>query len=273
MKLITGWVMSAGLVLAGTAANAEVLVPYGAGRSPYAVVSDVGGPYATPRETLREAPGPGYGPMLLPPIEVYTILRENGFSPLGIPQRRGFFYTMAVIDRGGADGRLVIDARNGRIIRFLPGYRMGGNLDQDPTIGYGPVGPGAGLGAGPGVAAGTGPLPPVGHVQGPQRPPLGVQGGQGGIQGSAPKVASRVPATPMPKAAPPHASEPAPLAAKPVEKPAAEPAQRSAVAPQAKPADAQAAAPAAPAPAEAKPEPPQPQLQPTQEMPKAQGLD
>ena len=66
-----------------------------------------------------------YGPALLPPQEVYTVLRENGFSPLGVPQQRGFVYTIAVIDRGGEDGRLVIDARNGRIVRFMPAYRMG----------------------------------------------------------------------------------------------------------------------------------------------------
>jgi hypothetical protein len=274
MKLITGWVMSAGLVLAGTAANAQVLAPGSAVRSPYAVVSDVGAPYAA---APREVPGAGYGPMLLPPTEVYTVLRESGFSPLGIPQRRGLFYTIAVIDRGGEDGRLVIDARNGRIVRFVPGYRIGSNLDSDPTIGYGQ---GAGSGAGPGAGSGAGPLPPVGHAQGPQRPPLAGQGGptvQGpAVQGPAPRVASRMPATPMPKAAPPtHAGEPAALAAKPaekpVEKPAAAPAQRSAAAPQSRPADAQAAVPAAPAPVEAKPTPPQ--LQPTQEMPKAQGLD
>jgi hypothetical protein len=242
MKLITGWVMTAGLVLAATAANAQVSAPNGVRH--YTVVSDVGGPYAA---MPREAPGPGYGPTLLPPMEVYTILRESGFSPLGIPQQRGYVYTIAVIDHGGDDGRLVIDARTGRIIRFVPAYRMGGNLNEDLAITYGSVGPG--------------PLPPVSQVRGPPRPPL-----------SVPKVASRTPAVPMPKASPSHAGEPAPLVAKP----AAEPAQRSATAPQAKPADAQAAAPAAaPAPAavEAKPAPPQVQLQPTQPMPKVQGLD
>ena len=243
MKSITGWVMTAGLVLTATAANAQVSAPYGAGRSHATVVSDVGGPYAAmPREA---APGPGYGPMLLPPAEVYTVLRESGFSPLGIPQRRGFVYTISVIDRGGDDGRLVIDARTGRIIRFMPAYRMGDNLNEDLTITYGPVGPGA--------------LPPVSHVRGPPRPPLAV-----------PRVASRTPSVPMPKASPAQPAEPAPLAAKP----ANEPAQRSAAAPPAKPADAQAAAPvSAPAPVEAKPAPPPVQLQPTQAMPKAQGLD
>jgi len=74
----------------------------------------------------------------------------------------------------------------------------------------------------------------------------------------------------MPKASAPHPGEPAPLAARP----APEPAQRSAAAPPpAKPVDAQAAAPAAPAPVEAKPAPPQVELQPTQAMPKVQGLD
>ena len=58
------------------------------------------------------------------------MVRENGFSPLGIPQRRGLVYTIAVIDRGGGDGRLIIDARTGRIIRFLPAYRHGQNFQR-----------------------------------------------------------------------------------------------------------------------------------------------
>ena len=68
--------------------------------------------------------------MLLPPPEVYTVVRENGFSPLGIPRQRGFVYTISVIDRDGDDGRLVIDARTGRIIRFMPAYRMGDNINR-----------------------------------------------------------------------------------------------------------------------------------------------
>src|SRR4051794_35646344 len=108
MKLFTRWIMAAGLVLAGTAANAQVLAPYGVGRSPYAVASDVDGPYAAMPE-VAPVPGPGRGPTLLPPSEVYTVVRESGFSPLGVPQQRGLVYTISVIDRGGDDGRLVID--------------------------------------------------------------------------------------------------------------------------------------------------------------------
>jgi len=236
MKLFTGWVMSAGLVFTAAAANAQVLVPYEIGRSPHEVVSDVDGPYAA---MPPEAAGPRYGPTLLPAPEVYTIVRESGFSPLGIPQQRGLVYTISVIDRGGDDGRLVIDARTGRIIRFMPAYRMGDNLNDALTATYGPVGP----------------LPPISMTRGVPRPPA-----------SVPRVASRTPSVPLPKAPPPHAGEVKPLAAKPVPPPA----QQSAAAVQVKPADAPAQV-AAPAPVEAKPA--EPQIQPTQEMPKVQGLE
>jgi hypothetical protein len=217
MKLFTGWAMSAGLVLTAAAANAQVLAPYEIGRSPYAVVSDVDGPYAAmpPDAPVR------YGPTLLPPTEVYSIVRESGFSPLGIPQQRGLIYTISVIDRGGEDGRLVIDARTGRIIRFMPAYRMGDNFSEDLTVTYGPPGP----------------LPPISAIRGVRRPPA-----------SVPHVASHTPTVPTRKPPPPQQS----------------------VAAQAKPADAPPPA-AAPAPVEAKPA--APQIQPTQEMPKAQGLE
>ncbi len=43
------------------------------------------------------------------------------------------------IDRGGEDGRLIIDARNGRIIRFMPAYRMGGdNYYEEQSALHGP---------------------------------------------------------------------------------------------------------------------------------------
>jgi hypothetical protein len=238
MKLFTTLMMSAGLAVAATAANAQVL--YGSVNSHYAVVSDVGGPYAAMPEP---APVPGYGPTLLPAPEVYTVLRESGFSPLGIPRLRGQVYTIGVVNRRGEDGRLVIDARDGRIIRFVPGYRIG-DLNDDPTVIYGPGG------VAPGPAAG--PVPPRGHVGAAPRPPL-----------SIPRVASRTPSVPMSKTQPPQAAEPTtPLAAKP----APEPAQRS-LATQTKPADAQASVPAA---VETKPAP---EIKPTQEMPRVQGLD
>ena len=230
MKIFTGWVLSAGLVLAATAANAQRLAPYGIGGSPYITASDIG-PYAA---VSREPAPPRYGPSLLPALEVYTIVRESGFSPLGIPQQRGLFYTISVIDRGGDDGRLVIDARTGRIVRFMPARRMGDDFNEDLTGTYGPVGP----------------LPPISDAGRISRPPV-----------SVPRVASRSPAPPLLKPAPRAVAAPKPLAAKPA------PTQQSAAV-QAKPADP---ALVAPAPAEAKPA--LPQIQPTQEMPKAMGLE
>ena len=121
------------------AANAQMPAPYRG-------VSDFDGPYERPYGAVPPAPPPpaynnygGYGPSLLPLPEVYAVLRDNGFSPLGIPRLRGFVYTIAVIDRGGEDGRLVIDARNGRIIRFLPAYRTGDNDYEDQSALRGPV--------------------------------------------------------------------------------------------------------------------------------------
>ena len=119
-----------------------------------------------------DAAVPRYGPVLLPPQEVYTVLRESGFSPLGVPQQRGLVYTISAIDSGGDDGRLVIDARTGRIIRFMPAYRMGDNLNEDLTVTYGPVGP----------------LPPTRPIRGVPRPPA-----------SVPHVASRTPVVPIAK--------------------------------------------------------------------------
>ena len=239
MKLFTGWVLSAGLVFASAGANAQVLPPY-------SLVSDVDGPYAYVggryATAVPEAPGPAYGPRLLPAIEVYTVVRESGFSPLGIPQQRGLVYTISVIDRSGDDGRLVIDARTGRIIRFMPASRMGDNLNDTLTTTYGPVGP----------------LPPVGHVR--PVPPVNNAGAVPRPPRNVPKVASRTPS------APPHAGEARPLAAKP----AAAPTQQSAAAP-AKPAEPQTTGQAAAPPAvEARPTP---HIAPTQYMPKAQGLD
>ena len=139
MKRFAGWAVSAGLLLAAFPANAQMLAPYGG-------VSDFDGPYERPYAAVPPAPSPGYnyggyGPSLLPPQEVYAVLRDNGFSPLGIPHQRGYVYVIAAVDRRGESGRLVIDARNGQILRFAPAYGYGpygGNYEMQPMPGYGP---------------------------------------------------------------------------------------------------------------------------------------
>ncbi|UPK26234.1 hypothetical protein [Bradyrhizobium sp. 195] len=264
MKFFTGCVAAATLALAATTAEAQVPASGIAGGATIAV-SDFDGPYApsevAPPPPPRYGQGYGYGyeerapaPALLPATEVYAVLRDNGFSPLGIPRLRGSVYTIAVIDRRGDDGRLVIDARDGRIIRFMPAadaYGMAPTFEEPAVAPYRPQSA----------------LPAPTMVRGgPPRPPAPI-----------PHVASRT--VPLPKAAPHRAETPA-ATAKPAEPatqqaqapqaqaPQAQPAQQTAAA-QAKPVEAAPQA-AAPTVGQAKPAP---TILPTQDMPAAQGLD
>jgi hypothetical protein len=251
MKFFTGCVAAATLALAVSAAQAQVPLS-GIGGGGYVAVSDFDGPYlpgdAAPPPPPRYGYGYGYeergpGPDLLPATEVYAVLRDNGFSPLGIPRLRGSVYTIAVIDPRGDDGRLVIDARDGRIIRFVPAadaYGMAPAYDERAVRPYGPQSA----------------LPPPTVVRtGPPRPPAAI-----------PHVASRT--VPLPKAAPRRGETP--VAAKPAE-PAAPQAQapQQTAAAQAKPTEATPRT-VAPTIGQAKPAP---TILPTQEMPAAQGLD
>jgi hypothetical protein len=273
MKLFTGWVLAAGLALTATAASAQVAGPSRVSdfTGPYVDGPYRGGPYYAPPPAevappplpprYGYGPGPGYGgygpgyapAALVPPHEVYNIIREAGFSPLGIPRQRGFIYTIAVIDRGGGDGRLVIDARSGRILRFVPAWQHGSPYEGGAwNSSYGPPGP----------------LPP-GEVRSDLKPPA-----------PAPRVASR--SVPVPKPSP-LAAKPAAEPAKPAEaaaakpapepvasKPASEPPTQQAVATQVKPAEAAPATTGTTGQVQAKPAP---AILPTQEMPKAQGLE
>ncbi|MGY4433428.1 hypothetical protein ACVWWO_005905 [Bradyrhizobium sp. F1.13.1] len=248
MKFFTGWMAAAALALAATAAQAQVPA-----RGAMIAVSDFDGPYAPPEAAPPPPPRYGYGyeergpaPVLLPSTEVYAVLRENGFSPLGVPRLRGGVYTIAVIDRRGEDGRLVIDARDGRILRFMPAadaYGMAPGYEQPAVAPYRPQSA----------------LPPPTMIRnGPPRPPAPI-----------PHVASR--SVPLPKAAPPRE---APVAAKPAEPAAAQAAQaqpttQTVAAVPAKPAEVPPQA-AAPTVGQAKPAA---TILPTQEMPAAQGLD
>ncbi|MBS0529475.1 MAG: hypothetical protein JSS22_08815 [Proteobacteria bacterium] len=234
MRLVMGWAASLAAMVVASAAQAQVLAPTEIGQ-PAVVVSDVDGPYAA---MPPEAPPFVDGPRLLPPTEVYTVVRESGFSPLGVPRQRGFVYTIAVINRDGDDGRLVIDARNGRIVRFMPAYLAGDRFNEGTAV-YSPVGPP------PAVIEGRRGIP---------RPPARI-----------PRLAMRTPSVPLPKAAPHAVVAPKHVAAKP--KPAAPPVQQSAAV-ETRPAETKPAA--APAPAAAKPSA---TIEPTQTMPPVQGLD
>jgi hypothetical protein len=268
--------VSAALVVAATAAHAQgpgaryqatsdFEAPYAGGPPPAPPPGYYGAPPAYGPPAAYAQP-PGYGAPLLPPQEIYAVLRDNGFSPLGAPFQRGLTYVIAVMDRGGEDGRLVIDARNGRIIRFTPAFRWSNGYYGDRNGHYGdryapppPYGP-------PGV------LPPMAPVSGDARPTV-----------SAPHLASR--GVPLPQPKPSVAGklpEVAPqksaaVVTKPeapaAPKPAAPAAAVQAAAPS---ATAQAAVPLTPAQAATvlAPEPkPAPEIQKTRPMPKVQVLE
>jgi hypothetical protein len=263
MTAFRGWTISVGLLLVATAANAQGAPPQGAGHSGYLAASDFGGPYADappPPRVIYGSPdygprgygapeySPGYygGPPLLPPTEVYAVLRQNGFSPLGVPRLRGLFYSISAIDRRGDDGRLLIDARNGQIVRFVPADRFGGYGD-----GY--------YGGAPRPS--YGPLEPMSRLDGSRLDGTRLDGPARPQAAEPPKIASRMPqSVPTPKAAPLRHTDEKPLADKLAPAPA--PMQQSAAV-QAKPADA--------APVEVKPA--APAIQPTQPMPKVQDFE
>ncbi|NEW85718.1 hypothetical protein DU475_00375 [Rhodopseudomonas sp. WA056] len=176
-----GWVMSAGLAAtAATTAMADPLPAGGAARPPVTSVSDIQGSYAAMppplrRETRHAAP-PVDALDVLSPDAVTRAARAEGFAPLGYPRQRGLVYTMAVINPDGDDGRLVIDARTGRLIRFMPAWQMGDRMEEVTVASYGRI---QGL--------------PRFIERNPPRPPKPVA-----------RVAARNPATPLPRPSPQH---------------------------------------------------------------------
>ncbi|WP_407158715.1 hypothetical protein [Bradyrhizobium sp. STM 3557] len=276
MKLVIGAVSATLLVAATAGAQAEPLVSSGASASPlYRTVSDIDEPYYSeapppppapvppPAPRYGYGPGPdygyrppapvygpdayrpepyrpdyGYAPAFLPVRAVYAIARDNGFSPLGEPRQRGYTYVISVLDRDGEDGRLLIDARSGRIIRFVPAFQWG---EQYERMRYepgrerpAPIMPRASLDS----------LPPPTVIK------------------ADPHLLQAAPAAPV---GPQMASRamPAPKPAVPATRPAAPAPQTAAVQPRPAAAPQQV-------PAEQKPAP---QILPTEKMPPAQGLE
>ncbi|MEH2510675.1 hypothetical protein V1291_002029 [Nitrobacteraceae bacterium AZCC 1564] len=195
---------------------------------------------------------------VLPPYQVVTIIRSSGYVPLGRVNRRGWVYTVAAAGPRGIEGRLVIDARTGRIMRFVPAL-------ADDVVAYSPP---------PGP-----PLYQQDYRRAPRPPAPVPRVAKGNAHGAAPKATSQSPSTaPAPAAISSDPSETAKPAATsatkhPVGPPVAE--RPAAVAPLDKAAEAKPAAtvgatpppPAAPATASTL------KLWPTQAMPPVQPLD
>jgi hypothetical protein len=244
MRLRAEWVVLAMMLLAA-AARAETRTPGRAGASPdLRYVSDFVEPYA---EMPPQLPQRRYVRALLPPQEVYAVLRDGGYAPLGVPRLRGNIWSIAAINRDGEDGRLFIDASNGRILSFMP---ASDRFDDEAVTGPDEL---------PAAPPRPLPMPPM---RGALHPPAEI-----------PHVASRavpmpqpaIPKTPMPM---PKPVLPAAAAGKPVA-PAA-PAQSAAVE---TPPQASAAPPPEAASTTVGQAKPAPQILPTQPMPDAQDLE
>lgn len=189
--------------------------------------------------------------MAIPPFEVPRILRMSGFSPLGVPIRRGGSYFVPAIHRNGDDGRVVIDAYTGRIVRFAPAsevIRASRSRDDMVLVYQGPTFPPPDVGAPrPRISA----LPPPISMRGVPRPPQPL-----------PRVASRTPpaaplVTPKPR---PQAAPQKPITAQSPPTPAPVQTKPAAVSP-----------PLAPQPVEKTPS--EPAVQPTQPLPPVQTME
>jgi hypothetical protein len=98
------------------------------------------GPYAAIPSARYNRPALDARPMI-PPVQLVAILRSTGYSPLGQITQRGWIYTVAALDPDGDDGRLIIDARTGRIMRFIPAMAVDERLNDRIAMAYGPPGP------------------------------------------------------------------------------------------------------------------------------------
>lgn len=217
-------------------------------------------PYAAIPSARYNRPAVDARPVL-PPTQVFAVLRSTGYSPLGQITQRGWIYTVAALDPNGDDGRLIIDARTGRIMRFIPAMAVDERLNDRMAMAYGPPGP-----------------PPVAYagyenrrgslldMRRAPRPPASVPNA---AQRNAPKTASRAPQSttgpaqqataPAQQAAPPSAES----SAKPVP-PVTTVEKKSAAA---------TVGTASAAPASSTPTPSTLKLWPTQAMPDVQPLE
>jgi hypothetical protein len=236
MKQGTTALVATALVLVGaTAANAQALPPMSGPPVQYDTRAYYGGRVAPPP--------PYYAPqdVAMPSYEVATILRSRGFLPLGGAVRRGGFYVVAAVHPRGEEGRVVIDAYTGRVVRFVPAFESRPGRGDDMVLVYqGPNFPPPDVARpAPSSAARSVAPPPGGLRSGPPpstmrdapRPPASVPQVASRSPPSAPMVtpkprpqgapqkpeSAQAPPVPAPVETKPAAASP-PLVQKPVEK-------------------------------------------------------
>lgn len=199
MKQGTTALVATAMVLAGASAlNAQPLPPTDGPPAHSNTRAYYGGRVAAPPPYV-------YAPedQAMPSYEVAAILRSRGFLPLSGPVRRGGFYVVSAVHPNGGDGRVVIDAYTGRVVRFVPAEVIRASRNDEMVLVYqGPTFP-----------------PPATAARGVPRPPAPI-----------PRVASRMPPSaplmtpkPRPQAAPqkPDTAQAPPVPAPVETKPAA----------------------------------------------------
>lgn len=157
------------------------------------------GPFAAmpPARYVRDLPDRP----TVPPHQVAAMLQSTGYSLLGPVNRRGWVYTVAVLNPRGDDGRAVIDARTGAIIRFIPALDVDARFNDELTVVYGPPGPPPVTDAGYETRRGS-----LLDLRRSPRPPVAVPHA---AQQTPPKTASRAASSAQPSVATPSAAKPA----------------------------------------------------------------
>lgn len=117
---------------ASTPAMAQVMAPFEIDAAPPARLDkavDLGGTYAAipPDE-------------ILPPSAIKASLRAAGYAPVGMPRQQGTLYRVGAIAADGEEGRLLVDGRSGKILRFIPASADYGLL-QRPVPRFREAGP------------------------------------------------------------------------------------------------------------------------------------
>jgi hypothetical protein len=69
---------------------------------------------------------------VIPPYEVFTVIRSMGLRPLGRPHYRGRFYVVHAVDPRGEEVRVVVDAYAARVVSVRPLDRRAAT--DDPRV-------------------------------------------------------------------------------------------------------------------------------------------
>jgi hypothetical protein len=168
---------------------------------------------------------------LIPPFEVYTIIRSMGFDPAGTPTLRGAVYIVRAFDDDDIPVRVTVDARSGRVITVTELTRAD-EYSAPARVGAYPRPPGR--------------VPSVTYRSAPTH---GTPASPPAVAAPSVRQSAVTPRTPTPRARPPQAKAPETTASIPDTKPGTGKSIPAPVAPSAAPPSSSGSAPGADEPA------------------------